>query len=174
MNWLEGQNIRLRAVEPEDLELLLSWENDTDNWEVSGTLAPFSRNLMKRYIENTHLNIYQTGQYRFIVELISSGESIGTADIFDFDPFHKRAGIGILIGTKDQRGRGFATEAIDLLKSYCFEHLELHQLFCNILSDNEISLKLFKNAGFEISGTKKEWIKTNGGYKDELFLQLSN
>ena len=43
--------IRLRALEPEDLECLYKWENDMDLWEVSDTLTPFSLFTLKKYIE---------------------------------------------------------------------------------------------------------------------------
>lgn len=172
MNWLQGKKLKLRAVEPEDLDSLLQWENNPDNWMVSGTFNPFSKKVMKTYIENTHLNIFQTGQYRFIIELIESEKSIGTLDLFEFDPFHKRAGLGILIGSKDERGLGYATEAINLVINYCFNHLELHQLYCNILSDNIASLKLFEGHGFVQCGIKKDWIRVNSEFKDEISLQL--
>lgn len=172
IDWLRGKRIELRPVEPEDLALLLHWENDRINWEISGTLLPFSKDLMKRYIENTHLNIYQTGQYRFVIEEKQSGEAVGAADIFDFDPFNRRAGLGILIGNSEKRKRGLATECIELLKEYCFRHLDLIQLYCNVLSENENSIKLFARAGFALSGTRKNWIRSGSIYKDQHFMQL--
>lgn len=172
MNLLQGKKLRLRAVEPEDLDSLLQWENNPEHWMVSGTLNPFSKKVMQTYIENTHLNIFQTSQYRFIIELLENKKSIGTLDIFEFDPFNKRAGLGILIGSKDDRGLGYAKEALDLVIHYCFNHLEMHQLYCNILSDNKSSLKLFEGHGFIQCGVKKDWIRVNSEYKDEISLQL--
>lgn len=48
---LEGRTTRLRALEPGDIELMYAWENDTEIWGVSGTLAPFSRHTLERFIE---------------------------------------------------------------------------------------------------------------------------
>lgn len=172
MKWLSGKSVRLRAVEPEDIEILLDWENNPSHWEVSGTLTPFSRDLMKKYIENAHLSIYQTGQFRFIIETIDQGLAVGTADIFDFEPTHKRAGVGILIGDNENRNMGYATEAIDLLIAYSFNHLELHQLYCNILIENNSSIRIFEKMGFKITGTKKSWVRSGDIYKDEYFMQL--
>lgn len=172
MNWLIGDKVQLRPVEPEDMDLLLNWENNRENWEISGTLAPFSRELMRRYIENVHLNVYQTGQYRFVIVEKEKKDPVGTADIFDFDPFHKRAGIGILIAESGQRNKGLATESIELLKNYCFGHLDLRQLYCNIMADNNASISLFEKSGFSVSGTKKQWIRRGDEYKDEYLLQL--
>ncbi len=60
----------------------------------------------------------------------------------------KRAGIGILIKDEKDRNKGIGTEALQLLINYCFIHLNLHQLYCNISEDNKASIKLFKKQGF--------------------------
>ncbi len=171
MTWLKGKTIALRAVEPADLDLLLKWENHSPYWELSGTLAPYSRNLMERYIDNAQQSIYEAGQQRFMIDT-KDGQTIGTVDIFDFDPFHQRAGIGILIGDEKKRNNGFASESLQVLINYCFEYLNLRQLYCNILEENQPSIRLFQKCGFEITGHKKAWIRSGSRYKDEYFLQL--
>ncbi len=142
---LENNIIKLRALEPSDIDLLYKWENDISVWRVSNTLAPFSKYIIKQYIENSHFDIYQTKQLRLIIDLKSGEEliPIGCIDLFDFEPFHNRAGIGILIADSEYRGKSYASEALDLLIKYSFEILNLHQLYCNITVDNEASLKLF-------------------------------
>ena len=61
---LEGRTTRLRALEPGDIELMYAWENDTEIWGVSGTLAPFSRHTLERFIEEQQFDIFQTRQQR--------------------------------------------------------------------------------------------------------------
>jgi diamine N-acetyltransferase len=167
----------LRAIEPADINLLYTWENDQTVWKVSNTLAPFSKYILQKYIENSHLDIYQTKQLRLMIDVADKKKkhkTVGSIDIFDFDPYHLRAGIGILIGDKQDRNQGNATAALKELILYAFNILGLHQLFCNISVDNDASLHLFEKAGFKICGTKKDWIKTFHGYLDELTLQLIN
>lgn len=171
MNWLRGKEVKLRAVEPKDIDHLLTWENHSGNWQLSGTIGPFSRNLMERYIDNAQQDIYEAGQQRFMIEA-AGNQTIGTVDIFDFDPFHERAGVGILVGDKAYRENGYATESLELLRDYCFNYLNLKQLYCNILVENEVSIRLFQKLGFEITGTKKGWIRCGREFKDEYFLQL--
>ena len=103
-----------------------------------------------------------------------SAETIGTIDIFDFEPLHKRAGIGILIADEQNRKNGFASEALDILIHYCFNTLQMHQLYCNITSDNTESLNLFQKKGFSLIGIKKDWLIFPKGKKDELMFQLIN
>jgi diamine N-acetyltransferase len=171
---MKYKSIKLRALEPEDLELLYEWENNNTYWTVSNTISPFSRNTLKRYIENSHKSIYETGQLRLMIDHIDDNLTIGTIDVFEFDPFHKRAGIGILIANEAYKRKGFATMSLTCLINYCFKTLQLHQLYCNILSDNLISIDLFKKHGFVEIGIKKEWILTENGYVDVIMFQLLN
>jgi len=171
---MKYREIRLRAIEPEDMELLYSWENNNSWWIISNTIAPFSRYTLKRYIRNSHKNIYETGQLRLMIELIKEKQTIGTIDIFDFDHFHKRAGIGILIAVEEQRRKGYATMALKCLSDYCFRTLQLHQLWCNILANNRESIELFTKQGFVQIGIKKDWVKTVDGYLDEYMFQMLN
>jgi diamine N-acetyltransferase len=171
---MEYKNIRLRALEPEDLELLYTWENNETFWVYSNTVSPFSRFTLKRYIENSHKNIYETGQLRLMIDHIEDKKSIGTIDLFEFDPFHKRAGIGILIADESYRRKGFAAMSLKCLIQYCFKTLQLHQLYCNILANNTVSIELFKKHGFVEIGRKKDWIQTDNGYLDEYLFQLLN
>jgi diamine N-acetyltransferase len=164
--------IRLRALEPEDMELLYDWENNESYWVLSNTVSPFSKYTLKRYLENSHKNIYETGQLRLMIDLITEKVTIGTIDIFDFDPFHKRAGLGILVANEAYRKKGYASMSLTCLIDYCFKTLHLHQLYCNILANNSESIYLFKNHGFIQAGVKKDWIKTSDGYIDEYFFQL--
>ena len=171
MKTLKGENIQLRALEPEDLQFLFDTENDELFWEVSHTQAPFSKFLLKQYLENAHLDVFEAKQLRLIIQENTNKKPVGIIDLFDFNPQHKRAGIGILIHTEHQQN-GFASEALKLLIDYCFTHLNLHQLYANITSDNEKSISLFTKHQFKEIGIKKDWILSNNIFKDEILLQL--
>lgn len=167
---MDGKNIKLRALEPIDIEVLYQWENDTEVWKVSNTQTPFSRHTLEQYI-NAPQDIYATKQLRLMIESkCDTPQAVGCIDLFDFDPNHKRAGIGILIDKK-HRNNGYAAEAIDLMVEYAFIILDVHQLYCNICPDNEKSLKLFQDKGFEIAGNKKDWIRNGDTFIDEYLLQ---
>lgn len=167
---LEGTICRLRAVEPDDVEAMYRWENDPQVWGVSGTTAPFSRHMLARFVEQQQLDICQTRQLRLIIET-RQGEAVGAVDLFDYDPWNGRAGVGILVHQKQHRGRGYASDALAILMTYCRSTLNLHQLWCNVSADNTASLRLFRNAGFTEAGIKREWQRTANGYADELLMQ---
>ena len=167
---LNDERISLRALEPEDIDLLYKWENDEKLWTVSHTISPFSKHTLALYIQSSDKDIYEAKQLRMMIDT-SNGEAVGCIDLFDFDPFHSRVGIGILIYSLEDRAKGYATSALNMMIRYCFEKLNLHQIYANILTDNEISLSLFCKAGFEITGTKKGWIRDGAEWKDEYLLQ---
>jgi len=171
MNYFKGKNIILRALEPSDLEWLFRLENDESLWHLSDTNQPFSKYILEQYIQNAKLDIYEAKQMRLVIEAENS--AVGLIDLFDFDPFHKRVGIGIIL-IKEYQNRGFGTEALQLIVSFCFEYLKIHSLFANIAFNNLPSLKLFQSLDFQITGTKKEWHFNSNKYKDEHFLQLIN
>ena len=166
--------VRLRALEKKDIDSLYEWENDQELWNVSCTTGPFSRYVLEQYIENSHLDIYSNGQLRFMIETISKKPvTVGMVDLYGFEPFHMRAGIGIMIH-KSNRQKGYATEALELLLDYAFRFLNFKQLFCEVAEDNLTSMALFTNKGFEITGIRKEWVRRSNRWLDAHFLQLIN
>jgi len=171
MTTLKGKYINLRALEPEDLNFLYEIENNESFWEVSHTKTPFSKFILKQYLENAHLDIFEAKQLRLLIEEKSTNKQIGMIDLFDFNPIHLRAGIGILIHPVFQQN-GFASEALSLLINYCFSHLNMHQLYANITSNNTKSISLFTKHYFKEVGTKKDWILSKGKFIDEVLFQL--
>ncbi|EPR70657.1 GCN5-related N-acetyltransferase [Winogradskyella psychrotolerans RS-3] len=170
---LKGEHIYLRALEPEDLDFVYRIENDTTLWELSDTQTPYSRFLIKQYLENAQQDIFEAKQLRLAI-CDTSDNTIGLIDVFEFDVKNKRAGIGILIQDEENRNRGYGKEALELLVNYCFQTLHLHQVYANISESNSASLKLFKNNGFGIIGLKKDWSFDGEKYTNEYILQRIN
>lgn len=170
---LKGELCYLRALEAEDLEFLYALENDESVWEVSETLAPYSRFVLKEYLANSHRDIYEVKQLRLAI-CDPTHRVVGFIDLFDFNPRHKRAGIGVVILNKEDRNKGMGKEALTLLIQYAFTVLDLHQVYANILEDNLGSIHLFKGLGFEQAGVKKDWNHSTGKFKNELLFQKIN
>jgi diamine N-acetyltransferase len=170
---LTGKHIYLRALEPEDLDFVYEIENDTSLWELSDTQTPYSRFLIKQYLENAQQDIFEAKQLRLAI-CKTNKETIGLIDVFDFDIKNKRAGIGILIQNEAKRNKGYGKEALELLTNYCFKTLLLHQVYANIGEDNLASLNLFEGNGFIKIGLKKDWSFDGHLYSNEYILQRIN
>jgi len=169
---LKGTKIYLRALEPEDLEFVYAVENNVAIWEVSNTQTPYSRFLIRQYLENAHQDIYEAKQLRLAICKNDSADAIGLIDLFDFDPKNKRAGVGIIIQNESDRHSGYGKEALGLVIGYAFNQLQLHQLYANISTENSASLSLFTTFGFEKIGVKKDWNFTRNRFHDEALFQL--
>lgn len=168
---LKNESISLRALEPVDLDIIHAWENDTGLWAASGTTAPFSKYQIWQYLKNYSSDIYEQRQLRMMICLNGDCTPAGMIDLFDFEPHHKRAYVGILVDRHYQR-RGIAGQAVGLLAEYARDVLKLHQLAAAISTENTPSLRLFKKSGFTQSGILKEWNATPGGYADQAIMQL--
>lgn len=167
---LKGEHIRLRALEPNDLDFLYKLENNEAIWEISGTTTPYSRHVLQEYLDNAHRDIYDVKQLRLCI-CDESDTVIGLIDLFDFDPKNHRAGLGLIILEHKNRNRGVGAEAIRLVTDYAFSTLGLRQLYANVIIGNDVSIHLFKKLGYEEVGIKKDWIFSNGIYKDEILFQ---
>lgn len=172
--FIKGENIHLRALEPEDVDVLYKWENNREIWHVSNTQTPFSRYVLEQFLVNAHEDIYTNKQLRLIISPNENDEAVGAIDLFDFDPYHLRAGVGILI-SEEYRNKGYAFEALELLKDYAFNNLLLKQLYANVTVNAPLSLQLFEKSGFEKVGLKKSWNRVSATeFGDEWLLQHIN
>jgi diamine N-acetyltransferase len=165
-----NESVRLRALEPSDLELLYLWENDPEVWRVSGTMAPVSLERIARFVEEQNYDIYASRQMRLIVEV--EGVAVGTVDIFDFDPHNRRFGIGILIYAMGERRKGYARAAIEAVVRYGREVLGVKQIWASVAEDNIASIALFERCGFECCGLRKAWLRRGDDYVNEIEYQL--
>ncbi len=167
---LKGDKVTLRAVEPADINYLYEWENDTDVWGVSGTVAPFSHHTLALFIEAQREDIFTAKQIRLMICDSATQCAVGAIDLFEFDVQHLRAGVGIMIAPAFRK-RGYAANALQVIERYCIDFLRLHQLWCNIGEDNAASLKLFSAQGYTKIGIKRDWNISPDGYKSEIMLQ---
>jgi diamine N-acetyltransferase len=165
MPLLQTDRIYLRAPEPSDLDFLYLFENNTTLWPVSLSMAPFSKDMLRQYLDNALSDIYATRQLRFMVCLQQEETVIGTIDLFDFEPLHQRAGVGIAL-VAEQRGNGYGKAALELLVAYAQRVLQLHQLYCSVTVSNMGSRQLFEQAGFTQIGIRRDWLKTEKGWQD--------
>jgi diamine N-acetyltransferase len=165
MKLLDNDIIRLRAPEPKDVTSIFIWENDSSQWETGNTFSPYSRFVLEQHITGSGNDIYEFKQLRLIIELQESGTAIGIIDLYDFDPHHRHAGVGILIDPAHQR-KGYATNALKLLVDYAFSFVKIHHLYAYIPVTNTPSLHLFEQCGFETMGVLKDWLLTAKGYTD--------
>ena len=165
--------VRLRALEPDDLEFLYALENDPAIWAVSDALAPVSRHALREYLRHAAADFYEARQLRLVVAVPGPGQAVGVIDLFGFEPLHQRAGVGITILAPARR-QGYARHALALLVAHARDVLRLHQLYCTVAADNLGSMKLFRAAGFRRVGTRRAWLRgpAPNQWRDAVEFQL--
>ena len=161
--------ISLRALEPSDVELLLRIENDDRYWKYANRTEPYSRNLLQKYIEQQKQDIFEVRQKRFAISL-ETIDILGFIDIFDFEPIHRRAGIGIFILEK-YRGIGIGKKSVTLIGEYAKKNLNLNCIYANIAKENISSINLFESCGFKKIGLKREWNFYENSFHGEYLYQ---
>jgi len=167
---LENEIIQLRAIEPEDLDCLYKWENNSRWWDVGNTRQPYSRYTLKQYILNSDKDIYETHQLRLMMVSTATAEIVGTVDLFDFDLHHSRIALGLFVDESYQ-GKGFAKASLQLVEEYVFDFLKINQLYCHIAESNVPSRKMFEQEKYETNGMLKSWIKTINGFENIIVFQ---
>ena len=171
MAFLENENIILRALEPEDLDILYEWENNSGLWKYGSTLTPYSKFALRDYLTNSLQGIIHTRQLRLMAIEKSSNIAAGTVDLFDYDPINQRACIGILVD-KPFRRKGYGEIILNLTAEYAFYILHINQLYAYIPISNKNSFNLLCKCGYKQTGLLKSWIKTPSGFEDVYFMQL--
>ena len=165
-----AETIRLRAMEPEDLDMLYTIENDRELWDIGATNVPYSRYVLHDYIANSSGDIYTDREVRLIIET-GVGETVGMADITNFDAKNRHAEVGIVIA-REQRQKGYALKALEQVVDYAARVVHLRQLYAIINADNDASLQLFRKAGFSDAATLNDWLYDGTSYHAAVVMQI--
>ena len=169
MNSRQKDLVTLRAMEPEDLDMLYRVENDRDLWFVGVTNVPYSRYILHNYIATATGDIYTDKQVRLIVEN-GEGEAVGMADLTNFDPRHRRAELSLVI-EKPWRRHGYARAAVLEMHRYAQTVLHLHQLYVVISEQNENTLTLFQSLGYTTAAHLEDWLYDGDKYTRAVLMQ---
>lgn len=171
--------ITLRALEPEDLELLYTIENSPEMWLVGSTATPYSRHALRQHIRLMGADITDCGELRFVIEAPStinpkpstiSPKPIGLIDLTNYDARAQRAEVSIAM-LKEHQGQGFGSEALRLLEQHCREFLHLHQIYALVPEGNSASAQLFQKCGFQHTSTLIDWHFGGGKYQNTHIFQ---
>ena len=162
--------VHLRAIEPEDLDMLYRIENDRKLWNVGASNVPYSRYTLHDYIANASDDIYVDRQVRMMIEN-AQGDVVGIIDVVNFDPSNCRAEVGLII-LDAYRRHGYGSSALSQIAEYALNVLHLHQLFAFVDVKNEASRSLFLNMGYQETARIKDWLYDGREYHDAIMMQL--
>src|SRR3989338_5525401 len=139
---LEGEKIYLRPITIEDVtDTYVGWLNDPEvNQFLETRFIAHTKDTAREYIRKI---VNDSTHVFFAMVRKDSCTHIGNIKLGPIDPHHKVGSIGIMIGDKASWGKGFATEAIQLLTAYAFDALRLHKVTAGAYENNAGSAKAF-------------------------------
>ncbi|MEO7774740.1 MAG: GNAT family protein [Steroidobacteraceae bacterium] len=162
---LEGSLVRLAALDPDrDIsDAYVAWLNDPEVFRYLGSKFPQSTVSVRHYL---------TGIVppNFIARILrrDTGAHIGNIAMQFHDPVHRNIELGILIGDRAARGKGYGREACRLAIEYTFEHLNVHRITSGTISSNLGMQKVFAALGFTLEGTLRQHYALDGKRLDAL------
>jgi len=169
---IEGERVRIRKIEKSDLPLLHRWANDRDvvAWarfspDHMTSLAALEKSYEKEFTGE------ETERTTFMVDEKASGRPIGWCVVRTWDRKHVSANVGIALGEKDLWGKGYGTEAMELLMEIVFDHQGWHHAELWTLAENERAIKSFEKCGFRRVGVEHEVAYYGGGYHDVVLME---
>lgn len=165
---LVGENIYLSPMNTEDYEKFTEWMNDFDTTDYLGRSC-FNITLEgeKEFLEQN-----SKGQMKFMIVRLEDDSAIGTISLDSICNINRRATLGIFIGDKSGRNKGYGTEAIRLILDYGFNYLNLNNIKLDVLEFNQRALACYKKCGFKEYGRRRKANFLNGKYYDTIEMDI--
>jgi RimJ/RimL family protein N-acetyltransferase len=168
---LEGNTVRLRKLEPNDLERVLRWINDSEVTQFLAARYPMSRAAEERWLERMTSQPPEDG-LALAIEVRADVRHIGTIGLSAPSREHRRSTLGIMIGDKECWSRGYGTDAVLTLLRHAFEFMNLHRIDLRVWSENERAIACYRRCGFALEGRLRQDLYQSGRYHDVLVMSV--
>lgn len=168
---MEDGRIYLRLMTREDTDNIIKWRNNDEVRSQFIYQKLFTRESHEKWIET----MVETGKVVQMIIVLNEGDRpIGSVYVRDIDMEHKKAEYGVFIGEMDCLGKGYGTEAAELMREYAFAFLGLHKLMLRVYADNERAIKSYEKAGFIREAYLKDDVFVQGKYRDIVLMAVFN
>ena len=165
---LVGDRIYLSPGNSEDVEIFTMWLNDIETAKYIGRSAQIiTLDSEKKYLEQN-----STPEATFVIVTLDNDKMIGSVSLEEINWINRKATLGIFIGDKDYRSKGYGTEAIKLILDFGFNHLNLNNIKLDLLEFNERALKCYKKCGFKEYGRRRKANYFDGKYYDIISMDI--
>lgn len=165
---LVGERIYLSPKSIEDVEKYTEWMNDFDVTDYTGR----SHQILTIEAEKNYLEAHINEEATFAIVESKTDKLLGTIGLHKIDHFKRTATLGIFIGDKDYRSKGYGTEAIRLILDYGFNYLNLNNIKLDLMEFNERAYACYKKCGFKEYGRRRKCNFINGRYYDTIEMDI--
>ncbi len=168
----KGDKVKLRPLCREDIEESVNWRNDPKIREnIIGYRFPVTVEIENKWYQN-YLDNNDNSRINFSIEIIGSKVLAGYIYLNDIDWISRHCQFGIMIGKSEHQGKGFGSDAMNILFNYAFECLNLRKICLEVASYNNNAISLYKKTGFSNEGILKEHLYLNGRHHDIILMSL--
>ncbi len=168
-----GEKVNLRALELDDLDIIMKHWNNLELRQYLNSQTPMSRHAERVWLERaTTQDPWRDGGMTLAIEDRKTGEFLGTVSLFDISKQHKRAEFGIAIHNADNLGKGYGTDTTRVMLWVAFHILGLNSIYLITMDDNERAQKAYKNAGFKPAGVFRQGAYVNGAFHDFVIMDI--
>lgn len=165
---IEGEKVKLRAIEREDIPRFVRWLNDRELLGYLARYMPLSKAEEERWFER---QLEDESSRIFAIET-REGVHIGNIGLHKIDWKNGHAELGIFIGEKEVWGQGYGTDAILALLDFAFNEMNLHRVHLHVLASNQRAIRCYEKCGFVLEGTEREAVFRGGRYHDQLIMGI--
>lgn len=171
---IQGDKVRLRAIERDDIPRFVRWLNDAEVTEFLLISSPLSTGMEERWFEKQLMMDPGSGQVMAIEALVGENDwlHIGNTGLHDVNPVSRHAEFGIFIGEKEYWSRGFGAIATRLMLKHGFENLNLNRIYLYVYANNSRAIKSYTKAGFVKEGILRQGVYKNGRYLDMAVMAI--
>ena len=164
---IKGDRLYLSPMNLEDAEIYTKWMNDK---EVTENLGGYSTMVTleseKNWIQSN------SSDYNFAIVLKETDELIGNVSLINVNHINQTATLGIFIGEKEKRCKGYGRESIKLILNYGFNTLNLNNIMLTVYSFNERAIKTYKKIGFKTFGVRKNSVYRDNLVYDTVYMEI--
>jgi RimJ/RimL family protein N-acetyltransferase len=166
---LIGARIALTELRRTDLETLFAWINDPDTVRFNAPYSPVHETGHLAWFD-TVMN--DTTRIVFGIRELVSGRVLGVLQLIDLHPIHRSAELIIRVGSDDDRGRGYGTEAVRLATDFAFRDRNLQRVWLRVFSDNARAIRVYEKAGLQQEGLLRRSRFIDGRWRDEVIMAV--
>jgi RimJ/RimL family protein N-acetyltransferase len=167
---IAGRLVVLRRHRPEHLPSVARWYRDPEIARLTRFhVAPVSDDEIRAFFANRLLS---PAAFAYAIHVASTDRLVGTTTFSALDPDNRSVMFHISIGERDAWGRGYGTEATQLMIGHAFERLGLHRVALSVFAFNERAMRAYLRAGFTIEGRAREAVWRDGAFWDEVHMGI--
>lgn len=158
---IECKKINLRVIRESDLDELLRITSDiSERGEFDSLQLPAEPTFKNRFRENG----LWTEDFGSMLITDKEGKLLGDITYFKGLRYCEGYEIGYRLFRKEDRGKGYMTEALRIFSAYMFSIKPIARLQVNCFSENIPSRKVAEKCGFTYEGTMRKAVFCKGKY----------